>query len=86
MEGYAAGWAFVVLSEDGEWLWTAEGAVAGPDCSSFRAELNALLEVLRVAIPLKICVGKKAVVDGVQKGEKWCTNSKSACAHLWRQV
>ena len=82
-----AGWAFVVLGEDGRWRWTAKGTVDGPDASSFRAELKALLEVLRVAVPpIRIFVDNKGVVDGVKKGEKWCTHSKSACADLWRKV
>ena len=82
-----AGWAFVVLDEDGKWKWTAKGTVDGPDCSSFRAELKALLEVLRVAVPpLKIFIDNKGVVDGIANGESWCTNSRSACADLWRQV
>ena len=82
-----AGRAFVVMSEEGEWLWTAKGTVAGPDCSSFRAELKALFAVLHVAVPpLTVLVDNKAVVDGVKHGEKWCTNSKAAYADLRGQV
>ena len=61
--------------------------MGGPNCSSFRAELRALLEVLRVAVPpLKIFVDNKGVVDGVKKGEKWCTASGSTGADLWRKI
>ena len=82
-----AGWAFVVLDEEGRWQWTARGTLAGPNCSSFRAELKALLEALRVTVgPVKIFIDNKAVVQGVKKGEDWCTSSRSSGADLWRQV
>ena len=82
-----AGWAFVVVDSEGRWRWTAKGTVAGLDCSSFRAELQALLEVLRVTVPpLTIYVDNQAVVDGVNKGEEWCTRSGASCAVLWKKV
>ena len=72
-----AGWGFVVLDDEGKWLWTAKGTLAGPNCSSFR------LEALRVTMPpATICVDKKAVVDGVQRGERCCTASGSSGADL----
>ena len=39
-----AGWSFVVLDKEGKWRWTAKGTLGGTNCSSFRAELKALLE------------------------------------------
>ena len=82
-----AGWGFVVLDDEGKWLWTAKGTFAGPNCSSFRAELNALLEALRATMPpVTIYVDNKAVVDGVQRGERWCTASGSSGADLWREI
>ena len=36
--------------------------------------------------PVKIFIDNKAVVQGVKKGEDWCTSSRSSGADLWRQV
>ena len=36
--------------------------------------------------PLTVYVDNQAVVDGVSKGEEWCTRSGASCAALWRRV
>ena len=82
-----AGWAFVVFDPQGGWKWTAKGTVGGLDPSSFRAELKALLEALRLAVPpVTIYVDNSSVVRGVEKGEEWCTSSGATGAGLWREI
>jgi hypothetical protein len=82
-----AGWWAVAVSEEGEVLWTAGGILGGQHTCIFRAELTAVLEVLRIAIPpLRIHVDNAQVVQGFRKGREWCVSSKSFAADLWREV
>ena len=77
----------VSLSPHGVWQWTRFGTLGGPNVSSHRAELRALLEALRRAVPpLRIHTDNQSVVDGVANGRVWCVSSKSADADLWRDV
>ena len=82
-----AGWAFAVFDPKGGWQWSAKGTVGGLDPSSSRAELKALLEALRLVVPLvTIYVDNSAVVKGFEKGEEWCTNSGASGAGLRREI
>ena len=77
----------MALDEAGRWLWTKWGTIGGLNVSSFRAELQALLEVLRIAVPpVRIHTDNKSVVDGVQRGREWCTRAKAAGVDLWRLI
>ena len=70
-----------------EVLWTAGGICGEAQASIFRAELTAVLSVLRIAIPpLSIHVDNAQVVQGFIKGRGWCTNSKSCAADLSRTI
>ncbi len=69
-----AGWGLVVLRE-GELKvsWKMHGTCTEVYPSVFRAELTAVLNVLRVALPpLRIHVDNAEVVKGFQQGEAWC--------------
>ena len=81
------GWAVVALDAHGRWLWTRRGTLGGPNVSSFRAELQALLEALKMAVPpVRIHTDNQNVVDGVLRGKLWSTRAKAAGADLWRSV
>ena len=81
-----AGWAFVVVDGSSP-AWGKYGVCAEPYTSVLRAELRALLEVLRIAVgPIEIHVDNKMVVDGVDHGRAWCCDSRREAADLWRQV
>ncbi len=55
--------------------------------SVFRAELTAVLNVLRIALPpLTIHVDNAEVVKGFQQGEEWCVAPERDGGELWREV
>ena len=82
-----AGWGAAAVSDEGMVLWTAGGILGEPNACIFRAELTAVLEVLRIAIPpLRIHVDNAQVVQGFREGREWCVSSKSFAADLWRTV
>ena len=81
-----AGWAFVV-SVDGVPRWGKYGGMSEAYPTALRAELRALLEILRhSAGDLIVHVDNQQVVDGVRRGEKWCTAAVRDGADLWRLV
>ena len=81
------GWAVVALDVTGRWLWTKRGTLGGLNVSSFRAELQALYEVLKIAVPpVRIHIDNQDVVDEVSRGRKWCTLASTAGADLWRCI
>ena len=81
------GWSVVSLSASGRWQWTRYGTLGGPNISSYRAELRALLEALRCAVPpLRIHTDNQPVLDGLACGRSWCVSSRAAEADLWREV
>ena len=68
-------------------MWGKYGAVAEHYPSVVRAELRALLEILRhTAGGLVIHVDNKEVVDGVQLGAAWCCAANRDGADLWRSI
>ncbi len=83
-----AGWGVVVLKE-GELRvsWKMHGTCPDVYPSAFRAELTAVLNVLRVALPpLRIHVDNAEVVSGFQRGEEWCVAPGRDGGELWREV
>ena len=68
-------------------MWTKRGTLGGLNVSSFRAELQALYEVLKIAVPpVRIHTDNQDVVDGVSRGRKWCTRASTVGADLWRCI
>ena len=68
-------------------MWTKRGILGGVNVSSHRAELRAVLEVLRVAAPpLRVHIDNQTVLDGLEEGREQCTTSRAADADLWRKV
>ena len=81
-----AGWAFVVTPTSSA-PWGKFGACDEPYPTVLRAELRALLEILRhTAGDITVYVDNDQVVQGVQRGRKWCTSSRRDGADLWRSI
>ena len=83
------GWGFVMVNEVGEKIAKAYGALPGRRrfSSVLRAELYALLMLLRHALPpLRIGIDNSTVVKGLAKGVVWSTCWKRPHADLWRQI
>ena len=81
-----AGWAYVV-DDDRAALWGKFGVCSEPYPTVLRAELHALLEILRVTVgPIIIFVDNLEVVEGVANGERWCCHPKRDGADLWRSI
>ena len=81
-----AGWAFVV--QNGALpFWGKYGSIGDVYPSALRAELRALLEVLRhTAGGVTIHVDNQEVVDGISRGQGWCCASSREGADLWRRI
>ena len=80
-------WAAVLLNKEGGWIWTMSGTIEEEHSTSYRAELKAVLEVLRIAVPpLTIYCDNLEVVKGRRKGKAWCTAAKKDCADVWRDI
>ncbi len=83
-----AGWGVVVLVP-GELKvsWKMHGTCPDIYPSILRAELTAVLNALRVAMPpLRIHVDNAEVVKGFQQGERWCLAPDRDGGDLWREV
>ena len=81
-----AGWAYVVDDRTAP-LWGKFGTCSETYPTVLRAELRALLEILRVtAGPIVIHVDNQQVVDGARNGRGWCCSPKRDGADIWRQV
>ena len=77
----------VSVAEDGKVLWTAGGVCSEPHASILRAELQAVLETLKMAVaPICKHVDNAIVVKGFKKGRKWCTASRRDGADVWRDI
>ncbi len=83
-----AGWGIAALKDDAdEVLWALHGTCPDVQPSVVRAELKAVLEALRVAVPpLRLHVDNLEVVIGFQLGEDWCVNPRRDGAELWRAI
>ena len=81
-----AGWAYIVDDSESP-PWGKYGTCHEQCPTVLRAELRALVEILRITVgPLDIFVDNAEVVEGVQRGRAWGCNPKRDGADLWRQV
>ena len=81
------GWAGVKVNEDGQVIFGVYGTCPDWSPSSLRAELWALLMVLRHALPpITIWVDNDSVVKGFKKGKAWCVCSRRPAADLWDKI
>ncbi|CAK0878174.1 unnamed protein product, partial [Prorocentrum cordatum] len=84
------GWAAMSLNDNG----TAKMQMWGPLPCSLpihrrvkRAEMWAFLKVLeRMLPPGQVYTDHKGIVEGLQRGERWCTSWKRPHADLWRRI
>ncbi|CAK0822508.1 unnamed protein product, partial [Prorocentrum cordatum] len=84
------GWAAMSLNDNG----TAKMQMWGPLPCSLpihrrvkRAEMWAFLKVLeRMLPPGHVFTDHKGIVEGLQRGERWCTSWKRPHADLWRRI
>ncbi len=82
-----AGWAAVAVDTNGKELWAMSGTCSEVNASIFRAELKAVMETLRIAVPpLRIHVDNAQVVHGFSEGEEWCVGAGREAADMWRDV
>ena len=81
-----AGWACILVDDTGAVIAGLYGPCPDPFPTSLRAELRAVIEILRLALPpLVIWVDNKCVVDGWARGKAWCCASTRPAADLWRE-
>ncbi|CAK0843011.1 unnamed protein product, partial [Prorocentrum cordatum] len=84
------GWAAMSLNDNG----TAKMQMWGPLPCSLpihrrvkRAGMWAFLKVLeRMLPPGQVYTDHKGIVEGLQRGERWCTSWKRPHADLWRRI
>jgi hypothetical protein len=82
-----SGWAAVTITEQGDVIFGIYGTCPDFFPTSLRAELWALLQVLRRACPpITIWVDNAGVVDGFGRGQQWCTAACRPAADLWSLI
>ena len=82
-----AAWSAVHIDEGGAWRWTYSGVLQESHVSSYRAELTAVYEVLRITVGnLLILCDNLEVVRGMERGKVFCTAATTDGADLWRRI
>ena len=82
-----AGWGACVVDGEGNIQWGIYGTCPDAYASSLRAELWAVLGLIRYAVPpLAIGVDNAEVVEGWRAGSAFCCNPKREGADLWRNI
>ena len=85
--GTRAGYSAVCYHPGGTPQWVLRGICGEPHASIGRAELQAVLQVLKVAAgTATVMVDNAFVVQGFREGKEWCTCSATEGADLWREV
>ena len=86
-DAWRAGWAAVIVSPCGLTYAGRYGTCPDAWPSSQRAQLRALLEVLRrAAPPLRIWTDCAGILSGLKRGKKWCCCSSRAAADIWQAI
>ncbi len=82
------GWGVVVLVEGAMRVaWRMHGTCTELYPSILRAELTAVVNVLRIAVPpVRIHVDNAEVVKGFAEGPSWCTAAGRDGGELWREA
>ncbi len=82
------GWGVAVLRPDcDEVEWAMHGTCAEDYPSVIRAELKAVLQALRVALPpLCLHIDNAEVVEGLGRGREWCVAPNRDGAEVWQSI
>ena len=81
------GWAAIQMNQEGKIIFGTYGPCPDRFPSSLRAELWALLIVLRHAMPpLTVWLDNDSVVKGFRRGRHWCLSSGRPAVDLWTMV
>ncbi len=82
------GWGVAVLRPDRDEVeWAMHGTCAEDYPSVVRAELQAVLQALRLALPpLCLHIDNAEVVEGLQRGREWCTAPNRDGAEVWQRI
>jgi ribonuclease HI len=81
-----AGWAAILVDVNGLIIAGLYGTCGDRFPTAFRAELRAVVQMLRHALPpLTIWTDNSGVVDGWTNGREWCCSSARSAADLWRE-
>ena len=81
------GWACVLVDAEGKIIFGLYGPCPGDFPTALRAELRAVVVLLKHALPpLTTHVDCQTVVDGWTKGREWCEASCRPDADLWREL
>ena len=76
-----------MVGPEGRWLWTLYGTLGGVYIDSYMAELKAILEAMRVALPpLRIHTDNAELLLAESRGKAWCTSARRRGAALWREI
>ena len=79
-----AGWALIVIHAKSA-TWDSYGTLVERYPTVFRAEIRAVLEALRLAVPpLTLHTDNGLVVLGWQRGKQWCCSSERDGADFWQ--
>ena len=85
--GVRAGYGAVCYNLDGTPQWVMRGVCGEPHASIVRAELTAVLKVLKVtAGRVKIKSDNAFVVQGFKEGKEKCQRSATEAADIWRDT
>ncbi len=82
------GWGVVVLCPDRDAVeWGMHGTCTEDYPSVVRAELRAVLQALRLALPpLCLHIDNAEVVEGLHRGREWCVAPSRDGADIWRDI
>ena len=81
-----AGWGFVLVG-DSSYRGAVFGPLPGPRQTSARAELHAILQVLVAGVaPLHIYTDYLPFIDGLARGNKWCTAAARDNVDIWKRL
>ncbi len=84
---WRAGWSAMLVNKLGELQFGIYGSCPDAYPSSNRAELWAVWQLMRLALPpLVVLTDSAFVVRGFQRGREWCTAATREGADLWRHV
>ena len=84
------GWATVQVDESGKLIRACYGLLPFVRQSILAAELWAILQLLQNLDPRErwhtMAVDNATALNGLRKGQRYCTAAARPCAHIWRMI